>query len=148
MTRRKAVSSHLSDKTFPAPSPVTPGQKRQGWQRVLTRGWIAFVLMLLVIFVANIPAFFQYAATRCTLPDVGLCPTAQYTAAYVQIFNQLHIPMGVADNFLAAFCVILSGIYCLLGFFIFWRKSREPMGLFVSLLLILFGTTGLIGFNL
>ncbi len=105
-------------------------------------------LVLLVIFVANLPAFFQYARTVCTLPDVGNCPTEQLTPAYVQVLDQLHLSVAVAEGFLAALCVAVSVVYWLLGLLIFWRKSQEGIGLLVSLLLVLFGATGFLGFNL
>lgn len=107
-----------------------------------------FAIMLLVIFVANLPAFFQYARTVCTLSDAEGCPTYQLTPAHVQIFDQLHLSVTVAQVFLAALCVAVSVVYWLLGLLIFWRKSHEPMGLLVSLLLIMFGAAGFIGFNL
>jgi hypothetical protein len=105
-------------------------------------------LLLLVIFVANLPAFFQYASTVCTLPDAGNCPTEQLTPAYVQVLEQLHLSVVVAEGFLATLCVVVSVLYWLLGLLIFWRKSQEWIGLLVSLLLVLFGATGLLGFNL
>jgi hypothetical protein len=105
-------------------------------------------LVLLIIFVANIPAFFQYAKAVCTLPDAGNCPTEQLTPAYVQVLDQLHLPVATAEGFLAVLCVAVSGLYWLLGLLIFWRKSGEWIGLFVSLLLVTFGSIGFLGFNL
>jgi hypothetical protein len=105
-------------------------------------------LVLLVIFVANLPAFFQYARTVCTLPDAGDCPAAQFTPAYVQVVDQLHLSLALAQVFLAALCVVVSVSFWLLGLLIFWRKSQEWIGLLVSLLLVLAGSTGLLGFNL
>ncbi len=133
---------------FPADSSSPSGQGR--WNRLrLTQGaWIVLALLLLVIFVANIPAFFQYTRTVCTLPDVGNCPTEQLTPAYVQVLDYLHLSVAVAEGLLAVLCVAVSVLYWLLGLLIFWRKSQEWIGLLVSLLLVLFGATGFLGFNL
>ena len=117
-------------------------------QRLAQGAWVVFALVLLVIFVANLPAFFQYAKTACTLSDVEGCPTYQLTPAYVQVLDQLHLSVTVAQVFLAALCVVVSVVYWLLGLLIFWRKSHEWMGLFASLLLVMFGAAGFIGFNL
>jgi hypothetical protein len=103
---------------------------------------------LLVIFVVNIPAFFQYAGSVCTLPDAGYCPTEQLTPAYVQVLEQLHLSVTVAQVFLAALCVAVSVLYWLMGLLIFWRKSHETMGLLVSLMLVMFASSGFMGFNL
>lgn len=107
-----------------------------------------FAIMLLVIFVANLPAFFQYARTVCALPDVEGCPTYQLTPVYVQVLDQLHLSVTVAQVCLAALCVVVSVLYWLSGLLIFWRKSHESIGLLVSLLLVMFGAAGFLGFNL
>jgi len=135
------------DEALPAASPMPPERGRWSWQRAAQGAWIVLALVLLVIFVANIPAFFQYAMTVCTLPDAGNCPTEQLTPAYVQVLDQLHLSVAAAEGFLAALCVAVSVLYWLLGLLIFWRKSQERMALLVSLLLVLFGSSGFLGFN-
>ena len=133
---------------LPATSPTSPGRGRWSWRRAAKGAWIVLALLLLVIFVANLPAFFQYARTVCTQPDVGNCPIEQLTPAYVQVLDQLHLSVSAAEGFLAALCVAVSVLFWLLGLLIFWRKSQEWIGLLVSLLLVLFGSSGFLGFNL
>lgn len=142
------LHQHPLSEALPAASPSPPGRGRWNRQRLAQGVWIVLALVLLVIFLANLPAFFQYARTVCTLPDVGNCPTEQLTPAYVQVLDQLHLSVAVAEGFLAALCVAVSVVYWLLGLLIFWRKSQEGIGLLVSLLLVLFGSTGFLGFNL
>ncbi len=141
------VHQRPRDEALPAASPMPPERGRWSWQRAAQGAWIVLALVLLVIFVANIPAFFQYAMTVCTLPDAGNCPTEQLTPAYVQVLDQLHLSVAAAEGFLAALCVAVSVLYWLLGLLIFWRKSQERMALLVSLLLVLFGSSGFLGFN-
>jgi hypothetical protein len=142
------VHQRPRDEDFSAALPTPPERKRWIWQRVAQGIWIVLALMLLVIFVANIPAFFQYARTVCTLPDAGNCPTEQLTPAYVQVLDQLHLSVATAGGFLAVLCVAVSVLYWLLGLLIFWRTSGEWIGLFVSLLLVMLGSVGFLGFNL
>ncbi len=142
------VHQRPRDEAFPATSPTPPGRGRWSWQRAGQGTWIVLALALLVIFVANLPAFFQYAKTVCTLPDAGNCPTEQLTPAYVQVLEQLHLSVTAAGGFLAALCVAVSVLFWLVGLLIFWRKSQEWIGLLVSLLLVLFGSSGFLGFNL
>ena len=118
------------------------------WLRVAQRTWIVLALVLLVVFVVNLPAFFQYAMMVCTLPDAGNCPSEQLTPAYIQVLHQLHLSVLVAEICLAILCVIVSVLFWLVGLLIFWRKSQEWIGLLVSLLLVLFGSSGFLGFNL
>src|SRR6266487_4268292 len=133
---------------LPATSPTSPGRGRWSWRRAAKGAWIVLALLLLVIFVATLPAFFQYARTVCTQPDVGNCPIEQLTPAYVQVLDQLHLSVSAAGGLLAALCVAVSVLFWLLGLLIFWRKSQEWIGLLVSLLLVLFGSSGFLGFNL
>jgi hypothetical protein len=142
------VHKRPRDEALHAPSPTLPARGRWSWLRVAQGAWIVLALVLLIIFVANLPAFFQYARTVCTLPDAGNCPTEQLTPAYVQVLDQLHLPVATAEGFLAVLCVMVSVLYWLVGLLIFWRKSQEWIGLLVSLLLIMFGATGFLGFNL
>jgi hypothetical protein len=121
---------------------------RWSWQRAARGAWIAFALVLLVIFVVNIPAFFQYAGRVCTLTDAGYCPTEQLTPAYVQILDQLHLSVTLTQVLLATLCIVVSILYGLMGVLIFLRKSHETMGLLVSLLLVMFASSGFLGFNL
>ncbi len=143
-----ALQQRPSDEAFSAASPMPPEGIRSSWHRVAQGVWIVLALLLLVVFVANLPAFFQYARTVCTLPDVGNCPTEQLTPAYVQVLDQLHFSVALAEVVLAILCVVVSVLYWLVGLLIFWRKSQEWIGLLVSLLLVLFGSTGFLGFNL
>lgn len=136
------------DEEFPVTSSAPAGQERWNRRRLAQGIWIVLALALLVIFVVNLPAFFQYARIVCTLPDAGNCPGEQFTPAYVQILHQLHLSVTVAEDLLAALCVAVSMGYWLLGLLIFWRKSQEWIGLLVSLLLVLFGSTCFLGFNL
>jgi hypothetical protein len=142
------LQQHPLGETLPTTSPISPGRRRWGWQRAAQGTWMVLALVLLVIFLTNLLAFFQYARTVCTLPDAGNCPTEQLTPAYAQVLGQLHLSVSVAEDFLAALCVAVSVLFWLVGLLIFWRKSQEWIGLLVSLLLVLFGATGFLGFNL
>src|SRR6185312_16434241 len=71
--RRKRSRTMILDQpplggALPATSPTSPGRGRWNWQRAARGIWMAFAVVLLVIFVVNIPAFFQYAGSICTLP--------------------------------------------------------------------------------
>ncbi|MGH2494036.1 MAG: hypothetical protein ACRDIV_04970 [Ktedonobacteraceae bacterium] len=144
MTMRPRPPGESLPTTWPRP----PGRRRWNWQLIVRTGWIALALMLLVIFVANLPAFYQYARTVCPLPDVEGCPSEQFTPVYVQILDQLHLSVTVAKILLATLCVVVSVLYWLVGLLIFWRKSHEWVGLFASMLLIMFASSGFLGFNL
>lgn len=128
--------------------PARPGGRRWNWRLSIRIAWLVFALALLVILIANIPTFFQYASVVCSLSDVGNCPAEQFTPAYVQVLKQLHLAVALAQGGLATLCVTVCVLYYLLGLWIFWRRSQSRMALFVSLLFVVFGSTGLLSFNL
>jgi hypothetical protein len=142
------LQEHRLGETPVVHEPYQARRRSWSWQQAVQVGWVAFALLLLVIFVVTVPTIFQGARITCDRSDVGSCPIYQFTPAYVQILRQLHIPVGLAQGSLGTLCVALSVVYWLLGLLIFWRKSREPIGLIVSLALVMFGATGVLGFNL
>jgi hypothetical protein len=131
---------------LPTALPPPPGRGRWNWQRVAQGVWIVFALVLLVTFVANIPAFYQSSRTGCTLPDPASCPTGLLTPGNFQALDQLHLSVTAVAVFLATLTVALSVLYWLVGLLIFWRKSEEWTALFFSLLLVMLGAIGLFGF--
>ena len=114
----------------------------QPWLTLARSVWVVCALLLLANFVASIPAYYQLLQTICTLPDPSNCATGQLTPDTVQALANL--PLSLSSY--AASFVILEVVISLLpwglGLLIFWRKSDEWMGLFVSLLLVLYGGTG------
>ena len=135
------VQQRSPSEELPDTSPTPPGRGRRSWLAIARIAWIALALVLLVTFVANIPSFLQSLSPICTLPDVSNCPTWQLTPVYVQVFDQLHFPVAVAAGFFAVLTVAEAVLYWVVGLLIFWRKSQEWMGLFVSLWLVFFGVS-------
>ena len=114
----------------------------QPWLTLARSVWVVCALLLLANFVASIPAYYQLLQTICTLPDPSNCATGQLTPDTVQALANLHLSL---NSYAASFVileVVISLLYWGLGLLIFWRKSDEWMGLFVSLLLVLYGGTG------
>ena len=120
---------------------------RWSWLAVVRTAWIVLALLLLGTFVANIPFFYQFAHTGCTLPDPGECPTGLLTRGNIQALDHLHLSVIVVANFLATLTVALSVCYWVVGLLIFRRKSQEWSGLFFSFLCMLLGAGGIFGFS-
>ncbi|GAC1345342.1 MAG: hypothetical protein NVSMB27_07440 [Ktedonobacteraceae bacterium] len=131
---------------LPAASPTPPGRGWWSWQRAAQGAWIVLALVLLVTFVANIPAFYQSSRTFCTLPHPSDCATGLLTRGNVQALGQLHLSVAAVASFVATLTLAVSVLYWAVGLLIFWRKSQEWMGLFASLLLVMFGAIGIFGF--
>ena len=124
------------------PSRSSSERISQPWLTLARSVWVVCALLLLANFVASIPAYYQLLQTICTLPDPSNCATGQLTPDTVQALANLHLSL---NSYAASFVileVVISLLYWGLGLLIFWRKSDEWMGLFVSLLLVLYGGTG------
>ena len=132
------LQQHPLSEALPAASPAPPG-RWWSWQRVARMAWVVLALVLLVIFVANIPAYYQSLNTFCAQPSPENCPTGQLTLGNVQALGQLHLSVTAAAGFLATLTLAVSVLYWLVGLLIFWRKSQEWMGLLFSLTFVMFG---------
>ncbi len=140
------LQSRPLSEELPAPLPASPGRGRWNWQRLAQVIWIILALVLLVNFVASIPAYYQSSRTGCRLPDPSNCPTGLLTPGNVQALAQLHLSVTVVASFLATLTLAVSVLYWLVGLLIFWRKSQEWVGLFFSLVCIMMGAIGIYGF--
>ncbi|MGZ3646226.1 MAG: hypothetical protein ACXVCM_20520 [Ktedonobacteraceae bacterium] len=141
------VHQRPRDEAFPSPSPTSSDRRRWNWLRLAQVAWVMLALVLLGSFVANLPTYFQYVGTICTLHDLSNCETDQLAPIYVQFFQQLHITVEVAAGFFAALTFAVAVLYWVFGLLIFWRKSGEWMGLLASLLLVMLGSFGLVASN-
>jgi hypothetical protein len=122
--------------------PTSSSKHQRRWQMVAQGVWIVLALVLLVTFVFNISTFYQsLLSTVCTLPTIGNCPTGQLTPGNVQALAHLHSTTAYA-SFLVALTGAVSLLFWVVGLLIFWRKSQEWMGLFVSLVCVIIGTSG------
>jgi hypothetical protein len=141
------VQQRPRDETHPAASSTTPGRWQWKWYRVAQMAWVVLALGMLVNLVVSLPSYFQYVGTVCTLHDLSNCETDQLAPVYVQIFHQLHLPIALVAGFFAALAFAVAVLYWVIALLIFWRKSGEWIGLSVSLLLVIFGSIGLVGNN-
>jgi hypothetical protein len=128
-------------------APSSPGRARWNRQRVARGAWIVLALVLLANFVVNIPAYYESSRAGCTLPNPADCPTGQLTLGNFQALGQLHISVEAAAYVLATLTIAVSLLYWVIGLLIFQRKGGEWTGLFFSLVLVMLGATGIVGFT-
>jgi len=127
----------LSSRTFPA-------RISRRWLTLARGAWVVCALLLLANFVASIPAYYQLMRTVCTLPNQEQCTNTfgQLTPDNVAALTHLHLSLPGYAAYIVTLNVLFSLLPWGLGLLIFWRKSDERMGLFVSLLCVLSAGTG------
>lgn len=109
----------------------------RGWRLMVARGvWTTIVVTTYSLFILALPA--RWEQLLLTTP-VGNDWNAQLAAYEAVLLVRLGIPIeAYALYFIVLECLFLlafSGI----GLMIFWRKTDEPLALFASLTLIVFG---------
>lgn len=127
-------------------SSTLSGRGRWNWQRVARAGWVVIACALLVIFFANIPAYYQSFNSFCTQASPDSCPTGQLTLGNVQALVHLHLSVTAVVYFLATLTLAVSVFYWLVGLLLFQRKSQEWMGLLSSLVFVMLGAVNIFGF--
>ncbi len=128
----------------PLASRTSSGRLFGRWLILVRGAWIVCALLLLANFVASIPTYYHLLSAVCPFADPGQCinDSGQLAPATVQILVHLHLSLSSYAAFFVTMDVLVSLVAWGVGLLIFWRKSNEPMGLLVSLLLVLFGATG------
>src|SRR5450759_588095 len=93
--------------------------------------WMVVALLLVGNFVASIPVYYRTLRTVCNM-SVSPCGSWQLTPDNMLALTRLHIPVEVYAAYFLSLDVAASLLFWIMGMLIFWRKSKEWMGLFFS----------------
>jgi hypothetical protein len=104
--------------------------------------WSVLALLLLANFIASILASYNQLHTICTNSTFGHCNIWQPTPGNAQALQRLGFSLDTYAVYTLTIDVIASLVFLTVGAVIFWRKSNEWMGLFVSLVMVIFGSFG------
>ena len=109
-----------------------------GYKLILARAaWATITIVAVALCIADIPPGYAEQLTVCTQ---SLCQNQQATPSMVRALHSA----GLSLQFYALYLQILASttvsIALAIALIIAWRKSRDWMGLLVSLALIIFGT--------
>jgi hypothetical protein len=100
--------------------------------------WAAVAVLTVGLFVAGVPSEFARLQTVCA--DAIACVWfPQLTPEKVRELKELGLSLDLFAAYFVAVEVVLASVSFVVGAIIFWRKSDEWMGIFVSLTLLTFG---------
>jgi hypothetical protein len=120
-----------------AASPIRLRGRKLFLARVI---WIAVASIAMGLFVVGVPADYAHYSTVC--PDSECGGAWRLEPEDVSVVEKL----GLSVSFYAAYNVALDIMqtvgFWVLGAFIFWRRSDDLMALFISLMLVSFGSLG------
>jgi signal transduction histidine kinase len=121
-----------------APGRSANASRLSGRLLVLARvSWIVIAIAAISLFIAAIPA--EFAQLRVPCPTAA-CPTGQLPPAGLRALEDLGLSLDSFAAYSVAMDVVFAAVYGTVAVLIFWRKSEDRMGLFVSLALLTFGT--------
>jgi hypothetical protein len=131
----------------PAPTPAATGRPRR--RLLLARiGWCLAGVAGMATFTTGIPSTFAALHRTCAYPGPGATPGPGCTQAQLALsdFRALGGPSAATAAYATyALAVILAAslVFFAVGGLIAWRKWNSPLGLFVSVVLVTFGATGI-----
>jgi signal transduction histidine kinase len=129
----------MTQNTFPTSEHTHP---RARWFTIARVAWAAIALVDLVLLLASIPAYWVQLNTVCTDPSGATCNFPQLNPVKLQALEHLGTTIGVYAAYTLTIHLAASLVFFTVGVLIFWRRSGDWYGLFVSLLLINLGTIG------
>lgn len=116
--------------------------QRRTWLLLARTVWIIGTLCNLVLFALAVPAYGTQLYTLCAAPAPADCPVAQLTVVEAETLARLGISLAVYVSYTLVIHAAASLFFFAVGLLIWWRKSDDWYGLFVSFLLVTFGTVG------
>lgn len=136
MTQPSAALATLHDAAMPRdPAP----RIRRRWLLVARSAWLLIAAGVLANFLLGLPAYAAQLQTVCTSGPLRCSALSLPTPANVQALQQVGLSLEAYAAVNISWLVAVLLVYLAVGALIFWRKSQEWYGLFVSLLLVLFG---------
>jgi hypothetical protein len=134
----------MTDGTSTAPlvagrnTPPTPRTRHLGIAHAV---WWVVITIDALFCITGVPGLYVALHSPCTDASAE-CSTVQAPLADFQVMQQ-HGQVEVPAIFVLTVVVLASLVFFAVGGLIAWRKWRDPMGLFVSAVLITFGATGI-----
>ncbi|HEY6542894.1 MAG TPA: hypothetical protein VIZ18_18265 [Ktedonobacteraceae bacterium] len=124
------------------PLASTGGKTRLSGSRLIIARivWLALVLPAVGFFIAGLPAYYALVQKACT--DVVTCNIAgALTAKGMQQLPAFGLTLTSYAVLLTIFFTLITAIWSLVGFLIFWRRSDVWFALLTAFFLVMFNTT-------
>ncbi len=137
--RVERMAQVISPTTAPAERTLDSGRR---WLTLARVVWVVVVAFDLAMFALSLGPSYALFQQPCVSPNQAECGTVQLALADWRAMQAHGISPAAYSAFTLGVLVAASLIFFAVGFLIAWRKWGELMGLFVSALLITFGSTG------
>ena len=133
-----SASHRVTEKMGNIASRSEANTELHGYPLILARAaWAVIVAMTLALWIVDLPHSYAEYLVVCTQ---ALCPNQLATPGLVRALHSAGLSLQFYAIYVTALSTVVVFIFCIIGAIIFWRKSRDWMGLLVSLTLIVIGT--------
>jgi hypothetical protein len=100
--------------------------------------WLAVTALAVALFVASTAIWLGQVRGSCP-PPPGVCVQGQVPPAVARAFADLHLSVRFAGGYHVGLSILLALGFAATAALLFWRRSYDPLALFVALALLLFG---------
>ena len=122
-----------------APEPTADTTLRGRWLFAARVAWVAIAVLAVGLFIAALPYDFRELQRVCTGDD---CQSdVQLTPEDAEALEDMGLSLAFYARYFLALVILLVIAFTLIPALIFWRRSDDWMAMFVSLTLVLFGTS-------
>lgn len=112
---------------------------RGRWLFVARVAWIAIAMLAVGLFISALPYDFQELQRVCSGDDCRV--DVQLTPEDARALDDMGLSIGIYARYFLSIEILLLMVFTLVPAMIFWRRSDDWMAMFVSLALVLMGTT-------
>ena len=119
--------------------PTSDTTLRGRWLVVARVAWVAIAILAVGLFIAALPYAFSELQTVCTGGDCQL--DDQLTPEDAEALEDMGLSLGFYARYFLALVSLLLIAFTLVPVVVFLRRSDDWMAMFVSLTLVLFGTS-------
>jgi hypothetical protein len=120
------------------------GRLGGGWLAIAHAGWILAVLIGAAIFITGVPLYYRAVQVPCDSARARTgCIPGQLSPGAIETLHRLGVSLGAYAAVALGIVVVSSLVFFAVGALIAWGRWDQGMGLFVSLVLITLGATGI-----
>lgn len=138
-----------SQRLFSPSLPIASGAERGEvqlhgkWLRIIQGLWLLLVLINLATLVVSVPGYYHALFTLCPQAVSDCAITDQLNAQTLPVLQQAGFSLNTYALYVIFLDALVSLSFLLISALIIWHRANTWMGLFVSFLLIEFGSLGL-----
>ncbi len=137
--RQLSISPALAEQAPGGDGPYLRGR----WLVAARTLWLLLAAGLLANWIASLIAYYGLLKTICD--DIETCESWQPTSGNARALHHLGLSLDGYAAYFISVEIVVSLVFIAVAAIIFWRKSHEWLGLFVSFVLLLFGAFGISG---